>query len=147
MNLATILLSTDSNWISVATLFVRIAIGLCFVAHGLGKLGIVGAGNMKQFEGWLASMKIPFPAIQARMAMLSELVGGLLIASGFVMRAGCILCIITMLVASFIGHKGGRYLITNTPQGNEYPLNLAVICLLLFVLGPGIYSLDWYLFS
>jgi putative oxidoreductase len=61
---------------------------------------------------------------------------------GLFTRVGLILCFFTMLVAASVGHKGGGYLITNNPPGNEYALNLAVICVVLFLLGPGIYSLD-----
>jgi putative oxidoreductase len=53
----------------------------------------------------------------------------------------------TMLVAVIIGHKGGGYLITNNPPGNEYALNLAILMLVLILLGPGHYSLDAALFS
>jgi putative oxidoreductase len=51
-----------------------------------------------------------------------------------------------MLVAALIGHKGGGYLITNNPPGNEYTINLAAICLAVLLLGPGVYSLDYLLF-
>ena len=51
-------------WISnVAILLLRVAIGVCFVVHGLGKLGIVGPGNMQGFTSWLASMGLPFPGV------------------------------------------------------------------------------------
>ncbi|NIR41547.1 MAG: oxidoreductase, partial [Actinobacteria bacterium] len=45
-----------------------------------------------------------------------------------------------------IGHKGGGYLITNDPPGPEYTINLAVICLVFILLGPGAHSLDAMLF-
>jgi len=47
-----------------------------------------------------------------------------------------------MLVAAVIGHKGGGYLITNNPPGNEYALNLAMLMVVLILLGPGSFSLD-----
>jgi putative oxidoreductase len=134
------------HFTDAAVLLLRVAIGVCFVVHGLGKLGLVGTGNMDGFAGWLKGMGIPFAELQARMAMLSELVGGSLIALGLATRLGLLLCFGTMVVAASIGHKGGGYLITNTPPGNEYAFNLAVICLVLFLLGPGAYSLDalWF---
>jgi putative oxidoreductase len=132
--------------IDVAILIARIFIGICFVIHGLGKLGIVGTGNMQGFAGWLKSLGIPFAEAQARAAMAAEVLGGTLITFGLLTRVGLILCFFTMVMAATIGHKGGGYLITNNPPGNEYALNLAVICVVLFLLGPGAYSIDAFLF-
>lgn len=130
----------------IAVLIIRIFIGVCFIVHALGKLGIVGPGNMAGFEGWLKSLGIPFPALQARMAMACEMGGGILITIGLFTRVGAALCLVTMVVAGLIGHKGGGYLITNTPPGNEYTINLAAILAALMLLGPGTYSLDGFLF-
>lgn len=147
MTLTSLFLQSSSTWTDFAILIGRLFIGVCFVIHALGKLGLVGPGNMKGFEGWLASMGIPFPALQARLAMSFELIGGTLIATGLLMRVGCLMCISTMLIAALIGHKGGGYLITNNPPGNEYTINLAAVCLMLFLLGPGAYSLDALIFA
>jgi putative oxidoreductase len=51
-----------------------------------------------------------------------------------------------MAVAGLLGHKGAGYLITNDPPGAEYTINLAVICAVLFLTGPGMISLDYLLF-
>lgn len=136
------LVDTSPLMVDLGILLARIFIGICFIVHALGKLGIVGSGNMQGFTAWLASMGLPFPALQARMAMLSELIGGISIAVGLGTRIGLLACFLTMLVATTLGHKGGGYLITNNPPGNEYALNLAIICVVLFLLGPGAFSLD-----
>ncbi|MBC7419221.1 MAG: DoxX family protein [Bdellovibrio sp.] len=115
MNLHAVFFETTPELFNIATLVVRIFIGVCFVIHGLGKLGIVGQGSMAGFEGWLKSLGLPFAAAQARMAMLCEVVGGILIILGLLTRVGATLCLVTMIVAGLIGHKGGGYLITNTP--------------------------------
>ena len=145
--MSVLLLQTDLNTTNFAILLARLFIGVCFVIHGLGKLGLVGSGNMQGFAGWLKSLGLPFPQVQARLAMIAEIAGGLMITFGFLTRFGLLLCFFTMMMAAFLGHKGGGYLITNNPPGKEYALNLAVICVVLFLLGPGVYSVDAVLFS
>ncbi len=130
-----------------ALLVGRLFIGVCFIVHGLGKLGLVGTGSMQAFVEYLESLNVPFAPIQARIAMFSELVGGSLLALGLLSRPACVLLIVTMLVAARIGHRGAGYLITNDPPGAEYTINLAVICLVLALLGPGAWSLDALLFA
>ena len=146
MDLGSLFTQTSNEMTDLATLILRVFIGVCFVVHGLGKLGVVGTGTMEGFVEWLESMNIPMAPVQARMAMLSEIVGGTLIAAGFLTRPACLLLIGTMIVATRLGHKGCGYLITNDPPGAEYTINLAAICLVIALLGPGVYSLDGMLF-
>jgi len=147
MPLASWMIDTSPQLIDVAILLGRLFIGICLTVHGLGKLGIVGPGNMAGFVGWLQSLGFPAPHIQARLAMLTELIGGTLIALGLLMRPAAGVCICTLLVAALFGHKGGGYLVTNDPPGNEYPLNLAAILVMFILIGPGRYSLDAAFFA
>jgi putative oxidoreductase len=116
------------------------------VVHALGKLGVVGTGNLEGFASWLEDLGVPFAGLQARMAMLSELVGGTLLTVGLFTRPACLVLVITMLVAGKLGHRGAGYLITNEPPGAEYTINLAAIAMALFIMGPGTISLDFLLF-
>jgi len=139
----------DTNPILVASaLFIgRVAIGVCFVVHGLGKLGLVGTGSMAGFVEWLESLGMPMAPVQARMAMLSEIGGGSALALGLLTRPACLLLIFTMIVAGSFGHRGAGYLITNDPPGAEYTINLAVICFVFLLTGPGVLSLDYLVFG
>jgi putative oxidoreductase len=136
----------DPWLVDTAILVGRVFIGVCFVVHGLGKLGLVGTGNMDGFVAWLEELGVPRAALQARLAMLSEIAGGSALALGLLTRPACLLLIFTMITAARIGHKGAGYLITNDPPGAEYTINLAAICGVFFLLGPGAYSLDAALF-
>ena len=141
------LLVTGYDWLDdVALLLGRGFIGVCFVTHGLGKLGVVGTGDMAGFVEWLKSLGVPMAPVQARMAMASEITGGTLLALGLFTRPACLLLIFTMIVAGRLGHKGAGYLITNEPPGAEYTINLAVICFVLALLGPGRASMDYLIF-
>jgi putative oxidoreductase len=102
---------------------------------------------MAGFVGWLKSLGVPAAEMQARLAMLSEIAGGTLIACGLLTRVVALVVFVTMAVAAMIGHKGGGYLITNNPPGNEYAINLAMLMIVLALLGPGVYSLDHLLFA
>ncbi|CAN5567094.1 hypothetical protein BH20VER1_BH20VER1_18190 [soil metagenome] len=147
MDLTSYLTATTPFLFDLALFILRVALGVCFVVHGLGKLGVVGPGNMAGFTGWLQALGLPFPALQARIAMLSELVGGALITVGLGTRVAAFFCLIAMAVAAAIGHRGGGYLITNNPPGNEYALNLAILMVVLILIGPGAFSLDHLLFA
>ena len=146
-DLAALLVARTPGLVDLALLACRVAIGVCFVIHGLGKLGLVGTGNMQGFVAWLKQLGVPHAEIQARMAMLSEIVGGSLLALGLFARPACLLLVVTMIVAGRIGHRGAGYLITNDPPGAEYTINLAVICACLALIGPGSLSLDAVIFS
>jgi putative oxidoreductase len=141
-----LLVGTSPALTDLALLIGRLFIGACFVTHGLGKLGLVGTGSMQGFVQFLEGLGVPFAPLQARMAMLSELAGGSLLALGLFTRPACLLLIFTMLVAGRLGHKGAGYLITNEPPGAEYTINLAAICAVFALLGPGSVSLDQLLF-
>ena len=146
MDLSALMTETTEGLVDLAVLVGRLFIGICFMVHAFGKLGLVGTGNMAGYIGWLESMGLPFARLQAYMAMSTELLGGLALATGFMMRPAALLLAFTMIVAARLGHKDAGYLITNEPEGAEYTINLAAVCFVLFLIGPGAYSLDAMIF-
>lgn len=147
MDWSTWLVETNPVATDLGLLVVRVAIGGCFMVHAFGKLGLVGSGNMEGFAAWLADLGVPFAAVQARIAMVSELVGGAALAVGLLTRPACLLLIATMVVAGAVGHRGAGYLITNDPPGAEYTINLALVCGLLLLTGAGAFSFDALIFG
>ena len=146
MDFAALLFSSSPALADLGLLILRAFIGGCFIVHALGKLGLVGTGNMEGFTAWLEELGVPFAPVQARVAMLSELVGGTLLALGLFTRPAALLLVGTMIVAGRLGHRGAGYLITNDPPGAEYTINLAAICLVAALIGPGAYSIDALIF-
>ena len=138
---------TTEYYTDVALLVGRVAIGVCFMFHAFGKLGWIGNGTLDGFGQWLADLGVPMPQLQARMAMSSELCGGALLALGLATRPACVVLIGTMIVAGALGHRGAGYMITNDPPGAEYTINLAVVCGMFALLGPGAFSMDAMLFG
>ena len=122
-------------------LALRLVVGLVMAAHGsqklfgwLGGYGIAGTGHF--FEG----LGFRPGRLFAAAAGTSELLGGLLIAAGFLGPIGPVLVLATMIVAIVTVHwSGGLFASTN---GVELPLIYAAVAIGLIFTGPGAYSLD-----
>jgi len=71
------------------------------------------------------------------MAAFAEAVGGLLFILGFLFRPACFLLLVTMGVAAHKHFTDGDGL-----QGAGHALELAVVFLAMFIIGPGKYSVD-----
>jgi putative oxidoreductase len=138
------------DWIlDFALLMVRVALGICIIVHGMGKLGWLKSNpaGVPGFAQWLTDLGMPFPMVNAWAATITEFGGGILLTLGFLTRPIAFALTVNMLVAAFTGHRGGGYLILNNPPGNEYALNMAILFAMFFLVGPGAYSLDYLLFS
>ncbi|OAV46307.1 DoxX family protein [Lewinella sp. 4G2] len=122
--------------IDLGLLVLRVWFGLeMAIAHGLPKLQKVFAGDFTFADplgvGTTTSLIL---------ATFGEFICGILIAAGFFTRLSTIPYIITMLVAAFIAHAGD-------PWGKmSFPLHYAVAAAVIFIAGPGRYSLDhkWF---
>ncbi len=106
--------------------------GVLAIGHGWPKINALEGMTSK-----VASMGFPLPSAFAFGAAASELVGGLLIAVGLLMRPAAVSVMATMLVAAFVVHANDPFLIKK-----EFALCYAVAALALLIAGPGKLSLD-----
>jgi len=136
-----------------APLFLRLAMGLGFTAHGWAKL----TRGPEHFAELLTVLHVPFPQVMAWLSMGTELLGGLALLAGLLVSLVSIPLIGTMLVALFTIHIHYGYssvkTIGLTSQGPVfgppgYELNTIYIAglLVLIILGAGRYSLDALIF-
>jgi putative oxidoreductase len=122
---------------SIALAFVRIMVGVVFLAHGLQKLLVFHYGGV---AGMLHQMGIPAPGVSAALLITAETLGGLLLLTGLYTRLAAIPVGFTMIVAITQVHL--RHGFFAQGGGFEYPLTLLVATIALTIGGGGALALD-----
>jgi putative oxidoreductase len=122
-------------------LILRLVFGLLMAAHGAQKLfGWFGGYGFPAVSGYFETLGFRPGRLFAATAATSEVVGGLLVAAGFLGPIGPALVLAVMIVAIFAVHvQHGLFATTN---GIEVPLLYAAAVVALAFTGPGGYSLD-----
>lgn len=120
----------------VAALFVRLIYGGFFIHYGYGKLmnydtilpmfgDIIGIGSQLSFN----------------LVIFAELFCGIFLVLGFLTRLSIVPPFITMIIAYFIAHAADPF------DAKQIALLFLVLCLPIFLLGSGKYSVDALLFK
>lgn len=131
--------------VSIGLLLIRLVIGLLFIGHGAQKLfGWFGGHGLKGTGGWFESIGLKPGVTVALLAGLSELIGGILFALGFLTPLAGIIIAGTMVMAIVKVHGANGLWVTN--NGYEYNLTLLVVTIGIALTGPGQYALDAFLF-
>jgi putative oxidoreductase len=116
----------------IGLLILRLWFGLVLAfGHGLSKLL-----SLDTFITSVGNRGIPLPEVAAPIAMLSEFLGGILLALGLFTRLAVASIVATMLVATFWVHLNDPF-----PK-KEFALAYLVGALVILVSGPGRYSID-----
>lgn len=127
--------------IALGLLVIRVAVGLIVAAHGAQKLfGWWGGTGMKGWTGAMTRMRIRPAAAWAWMSALAELVGGLMVAIGFLNPLGSFAIAGSMLVAIALVHWPKGFWVGK--GGYEYNLMILGAAATVAIAGPGAYSLD-----
>jgi len=143
-NALDLLLGTYPSW---SRLLVRLALGIVFIAHGGQKVfGWFGGPGLKAtIQTFQQYLKVP-PAATV-VAALIELLGGVAMVVGFLVRPAAVGLIVVMLVAIAKVHARNGFFInfSNTPgKGHGFELNFVLIAMALSILigGAGALSID-----
>lgn len=120
---------------SLGLLIMRLGIGALFIKHGCDKA--LGGVPMLTWVGNQMLLIQAFPLFWGVMAMLAELLGGLLLMLGWYTRCVAFVLAFVMVVAVV-------YHITHQDDFAKvsHPLSLLFVFLALMVSGPGIYAFD-----
>lgn len=102
------------------------------LAHGWGKVLPSDA-----FMGRVASLG--FPAEAAYVTMLTEFVGGLMLAAGFATRPVALAIVGNFIVAGFIAHAADPY------QRKELAFMFLTVAFMFLCMGAGRFSVDRWL--
>ena len=119
-------------------LLLRLVVGLLFAGHGAQKLfGWFGGGGPQGTAAFFSSLGYRRPAAMAVVAGLSELGGGLLLATGLLTPLAAFLLATVMLnaIATVVWPKGFL-------GGYEFEVTLMTVAVALAATGPGEISLD-----
>jgi len=124
-----------------ALLLLRAVAGPVMAAHGAQKLfGWFGGHGIAGTAGFFEQLGFRPGRPFATAAALAELVGGALIALGFLGPVGPAIVLATMIVAVVSVHWPKGLFAQN--GGYELPLVYAIIAVVLALTGPGAYSID-----
>ena len=124
----------------IAILALRLALGLMFAAHGLQKaFGLFGGPGIGGFSEMLSGLGFKPSLFWAYLAAYAELVGGILLAIGFLTRGAASVLLVLILVAAFKVHLNKGFFLSQ--GGFEYTFIIFSVCLALILLGPGKFTI------
>ena len=131
----------QSNFASLALLFLRVVAGLAFMYHGWSKI--------QNPFGWMPA-ESPVPGILQALAALSEFGGGLALILGLLIPLASLGLICTMAVATLMHAfvmKDPFVNMTGSGGSFEPALGYLAIAFVILAVGPGKYSADAKIFG
>jgi putative oxidoreductase len=131
------------RWIIQAgRLLIRLCWGIQFFTTGLGKLM-----HIRKVIDFFTGIPIVFPAFNAYLVGCTEMIGGALLTVGLASRLTAVPLGFTLVVAYLTTEKDAlKSLYTFTdidPFLTAAPFLFLFACVIVFVFGPGVFSLDY----
>ncbi|GAB3995424.1 hypothetical protein GCM10028807_35520 [Spirosoma daeguense] len=125
--------SAEGIYQGVGLALIRIIVGLLLTYHGWEVFDPI---KMKEYADWDVFKGTSSATLMVYLGKGSELVAGILFATGFLIRLACLITIGTMLYISFfIGHGKIWY-------EDQHPFLFVLLALVFFFTGSGQWSID-----
>ncbi|HEY1032323.1 MAG TPA: DoxX family protein [Flavipsychrobacter sp.] len=126
-----------SKYNNTALLLLRIGLGIMMMLHGYPKLA-GGTERWTKLGASMGNLGIHFaPLAWGFMAAITESIGGLFLLLGLFFRPVALLLMFTMIVAAAKHLSAGE-----TIMDASHAIELGVVFLAMFIMGPGKYSID-----
>lgn len=137
---------TEERYSNIGLLILRVSLGLVFIAHGYLKVFTFGLERaMHVFEAHTVMHINLVPGWTAPPAAVIEWVGGILLILGIKTRlATPFLAAVAFGAGAVHFENGWNY--TSKPDGGwEYGIFLFICCIVVYLVGPGKYTLNFFL--
>jgi putative oxidoreductase len=119
---------------------VRFATGIIIVPHGMQKLFGMWGGNFQNYVAFFSKVGLEPAVPLVYLVGITEFVGGICLAIGFLTRFWAAGLFINLTVAWAVVHlPNGMFW---TRGGIEFPLLWSILCIAFFLRGGGEYSVD-----
>ncbi len=114
----------------VALIVLRSVMGIIFITHGIARLYF---GSVNNFGEFLDSHELMIGGIIAWTITIGEIIGGLLLISGFLVRYGVIFHFVIVLSGIFLVHlNNGWFVVGHGSGGVEYSILILAVLIYLF---------------
>ncbi|MBB6345741.1 putative oxidoreductase [Nonomuraea muscovyensis] len=120
----------------VTALIARVTLGVILVAHGWQKWQSGLGATTQQFT----QTGVPLPEVAAAFTIAAEVIGGILLIIGFLVRLAALAWFVVGLGAiAFVHAPNGMFV---SDGGWEFAAGLAALCLMLIGAGGGRFGID-----
>jgi putative oxidoreductase len=127
----------NGKHLDLGLLVLRLGIGAMFIGHGWPKLA-GGAAMWRKVGGAMGHLGIDvWPTMWGLLAAMSETLGGLLFAIGFLFRPATAMLLATMAVASTTHLAKGDGI-----MGASHAIEAGIVFAAMLLVGPGRFALD-----
>jgi putative oxidoreductase len=128
-------MNTDPRALNAGATMLRVTLGAMYVSHAWFKITAFGVAG---FAGWLDSLGLP--GFMAGPVIALELIGGILILTGFYARYVSIALLPVLAVATWV-HLPNGLIFSNANGGWEYPVFLMIASVVQALIGDGALAL------
>ncbi len=136
-----VLVSSNNTLVDISIFILRCSLGIIFFGVGAGKaFGWFGGIGMETTLHYFTGME--FSVSLTYLSVYAEFIGGILLLVGLFTRPAAFALIINMIVATVITLPKGFF-----SGGASYPFSLVFTLIVILLIGPRKFSLDFLLFG